>query len=130
MKRCTECHSVNIRRSGVHAAEGHMHPFHSPYRCEDCNARFWVLSRKTRWGAAAGGAFVAAAVALALVPLVAHRQSEQSSLGTPARAGDDSTMRFNAPSFDDAIASQNKLRPLADPLVSDSPLSASASSAH
>jgi hypothetical protein len=39
-------------------------------------------------------------------------------------------MRFNAPSFDDAIASQNKLRPLADPLVSDSPLSASASSAH
>ena len=35
-----------------------MHPFHSPYRCHDCDARFWTISRRARWGATAGGLVV------------------------------------------------------------------------
>jgi len=52
-----------------------MHPFQSPYRCEACNARFWVISRSARWGAAAGGAFIVTLLAIALVPLYMHHQT-------------------------------------------------------
>jgi len=43
-----------VRRSGRIESEG-AHLFHSPYRCRDCDRRFWVISRKTLFGAAAGG---------------------------------------------------------------------------
>jgi hypothetical protein len=52
MKRCTACHSAHVRRSGVHPAEARLHRFRSPYRCLDCNTRFWVVSRRTRIGIA------------------------------------------------------------------------------
>jgi hypothetical protein len=128
VKRCTECHSANVRRSGAHATEGEQHPFHSPYRCGDCNARFWVISRKIRLGAAAGGALVATFVALALVPLMMHRQ-EGPSLQPPGSVSglrEDSTFRIPSPSLDETIATQNALRPLADPLAG-TPAAATAS---
>jgi hypothetical protein len=46
-----------VRRSGrVESEAGAAHLFHSPYRCRDCDRRFWVVSRKTIFGATAGGA--------------------------------------------------------------------------
>ncbi len=66
MHHCTICHSANVRRSGASPGEAHLHPFKSPYRCQECDARFWVLSRRTKWGAAASGVialFIVAAVA-------------------------------------------------------------------
>ena len=45
-----------MRRSGHVESEAGVHFFHSPYRCRDCDRRFWVVSRKTIFGATAGGA--------------------------------------------------------------------------
>jgi hypothetical protein len=45
-----------VRRSGRVESEAGAHLFHSPYRCRDCDRRFWVVSRKTIFGATAGGA--------------------------------------------------------------------------
>lgn len=129
MKRCTECNSANVRRSGAHATEGHQHPFQSPYRCEDCDARFWVISRRIRLGAVAGGALVATIVALALVPVMLHRQEGQP-LQPPASVSDlrieDSNLRM--PSLDGSLPAQNTLRPLTEPLTV-TPAAATASAA-
>jgi hypothetical protein len=55
-RRCSHCGSTNVRRSGRVESEAGAHLFHSPYRCRDCERRFWVISRKTIFGTAAGGA--------------------------------------------------------------------------
>lgn len=52
-RRCSHCGSTNVRRSGRLESESH-HPFQSPYRCRDCDQRFWVISRKAYFGAVAG----------------------------------------------------------------------------
>jgi uncharacterized protein len=45
-RTCPSCKSHNARRSSVRAAEiTFRHIFFSPYRCRDCRARFWVVSR-------------------------------------------------------------------------------------
>ena len=49
-RRCSHCGSTNVRRSGRLGSEAGTYPFHSPYRCHDCDRRFWVLSRKTLFG--------------------------------------------------------------------------------
>jgi hypothetical protein len=56
MKQCPVCRSTNVRRSGCSHEETSTHAFQSPYRCQECNTRFWVLSRKTRIGAFVVGA--------------------------------------------------------------------------
>src|SRR5512142_1601078 len=56
MKRCPACQSTNVRRSGCCSEERFAHALHSPYRCNDCNERFWLLSRSTRIGAVVVGA--------------------------------------------------------------------------
>lgn len=56
MKHCPACRSTNVRRSGCSHEETLTHAFQSPYRCQECNTRFWVLSRKTRIGAFVVGA--------------------------------------------------------------------------
>jgi hypothetical protein len=61
-RRCPYCGSVNVRRSGRLDSEATAHPFHSPYRCRECEQRFWVVSRKTWVGAAAGFAALAVSV--------------------------------------------------------------------
>jgi hypothetical protein len=50
-RRCPHCGSTNVRRSGRLDSEATAHPFHSPYRCRDCEQRFWVVSRRTLYGA-------------------------------------------------------------------------------
>ena len=45
-RTCPSCKSHNARRSSVRAAEiTFRHIFFSPYRCRECRARFWVVSR-------------------------------------------------------------------------------------
>jgi len=77
MRRCTVCHSTNVRRSGAHPAEASQHPFRSPYRCLDCDMRFWVVSRRTRVGAAAGGALALALVLAMALPSLTRLSSAQ-----------------------------------------------------
>ena len=89
MKRCTVCRSTNVRRSSVRVAEASSHPFRSPYRCHDCDARFWVVSRRTRVGAAAGGAMALMIAVFFVVPLI----DRQASL--PAEAVPTSTSRLS-----------------------------------
>ena len=84
MRRCDSCNSTNVRRSGAHPTEASHHPFHSPYRCLDCDARFWVVSRRTRVGAAAGGALALALVAAMVAPSLTHLSSAPTSSSTSA----------------------------------------------
>ncbi len=65
MKRCPACRSGNVRRSTIRGTEHGRHALRSPYRCKDCNARFWVFSRNARIGAVAAGAGLLTAVLLA-----------------------------------------------------------------
>ena len=53
LHRCPACGSAKVRRSSIRGREAGAHAFRSPYRCEACRHRFWVVSRKTRIGAAA-----------------------------------------------------------------------------
>src|SRR5206468_4713894 len=53
-RRCPQCGSTNVRRSGRLDSEATAYPCHSPYRCRDCEQRFWVISRRTLYGAVAG----------------------------------------------------------------------------
>jgi hypothetical protein len=47
-RTCPSCKSYNARRSTVRKSEITLrHIFLSPYRCRDCRARFWVLSRNS-----------------------------------------------------------------------------------
>jgi hypothetical protein len=47
-RTCPSCKSHNARRSSVRASEiTFRHIFFSPYRCRECRARFWVVSRNT-----------------------------------------------------------------------------------
>ena len=70
-----------MRRSGVHSSELESHAFRSPYRCDICDTRFWVMSRKARIGLGIGlvaaGASIVSAVLFAggsvLVARHAHR---------------------------------------------------------
>ena len=43
-----------------------VHPFRSPYQCEECDTRFWVISRKVRVRAA-----TAAGIALTAMLVIA-----------------------------------------------------------
>jgi hypothetical protein len=54
-RRCPACRSTQVRRSGTYPYETSRHPFQSPYRCLECDARFWVTSRRTRTAIAAIG---------------------------------------------------------------------------
>ena len=68
--RCPACGGANVRRSGVRQSEAGAHAFRSPYRCADCQYRFWVISRKARLGmvaAVAGAVAAVAAVAFILI---------------------------------------------------------------
>jgi len=42
----------------VRSSEEGSHSFQSPYRCQKCHKRFWVISGKTRRGLVASGAMV------------------------------------------------------------------------
>ena len=63
---CPECGSARVRRSSIRGSEAGAHRFRSPYRCENCRHRFWVVSHRTRIAAT-----VAAVVGFAAVVFVA-----------------------------------------------------------
>ena len=85
IRRCTHCGSTNVRRSGRLESEAGLRPFHSPYRCRDCDRRFWVVSRRTLYGAAAGCAiFVLAAIAWSTVVIVARHEVSANALRGPS----------------------------------------------
>jgi len=60
-KRCPVCKSASVRRSAIHKSDAPTQfRFHSPYRCNDCDERFWVLSKGAYYGVGIVGAVVAA----------------------------------------------------------------------
>ena len=63
--RCPNCKSFDVRRSSVRALGAATKPkLRSPYRCRDCGARFWVVSKRAFYLAGVAGiAIVAGAVA-------------------------------------------------------------------
>ena len=61
-RKCLNCGSANVRRSGFLVSEAAPRFFRSPYRCRECDARFWVVSKKTYIAAIAGGAALALTV--------------------------------------------------------------------
>jgi uncharacterized protein len=63
IKSCPSCKSYNARRSTVQTSEITLRNiFLTPYRCRDCRARFWVLSKHAYYAAGIFVAFVAVAV--------------------------------------------------------------------
>jgi predicted RNA-binding Zn-ribbon protein involved in translation (DUF1610 family) len=48
LHHCPACGSGNVRRSTLRGREVGAYKFHSPYRCRECNERFWVVSRGAR----------------------------------------------------------------------------------
>jgi len=62
-KKCPRCGSYNVRRSSIRVAEAPARPImRSPYRCRDCDERFWVTSRGTYYLTASIGVVIAAGV--------------------------------------------------------------------
>lgn len=79
MMRCRACRSIHVRCSGALPAEARLHPWQLPYRCLDCNERFWVIRRRARMGAAAVGV-LALAIAVAIpAPTIWERESRTAA---------------------------------------------------
>ena len=90
MKRCPACGSANVRRSGVRGPEHGSHTFRSPYRCNVCDTRFWVLSRKTRIGAVAASVVLLTATVIEGGPFLLSRYSMRhapTAADVPATGG-------------------------------------------
>ena len=46
-KKCPRCGSLKLHRSAYQGfQEGAFHVLQSPVRCEECDHRFWILSRQ------------------------------------------------------------------------------------
>jgi len=75
-RTCPSCKSHNARRSAVRASEiTFQHIFLSPYRCRECRARFWVISRHTYYLAGIVG------IAMALGAVAWHLGSWLEAIG-------------------------------------------------
>lgn len=85
MKRCPACGSPNVQRSGLRASERGSHALRSPYRCNACETRFWVLSRKARIGAFAASVILLTASAIEGGPFLLARYAARHASG-PADA--------------------------------------------
>jgi len=60
-RKCPVCKSSSVRRSAIHKSDAPaQRRFHSPYRCNDCDERFWVLSKTAYYGFGIIGAVMAA----------------------------------------------------------------------
>ena len=45
-RHCPNCNSLNVRRSSHDGGDPAQPFFRSPYRCRDCQTKFWALSSK------------------------------------------------------------------------------------
>ena len=72
--RCPNCKSFDVRRSSVRSLGAATKPkLRSPYRCRDCGARFWVISKRAFYLAGVAGiSIVAGAVAWNVVGALAE----------------------------------------------------------
>src|SRR5438067_448648 len=62
--RCPNCKSFDVRRSSVRALGAATKPkLRSPYRCRDCGARFWVVSKHAFYLAGVAGIAIVAGAA-------------------------------------------------------------------
>ncbi len=123
-RKCLNCGSANVRRSGVVVSEVANHFFRSPYRCRECDARFWVVSKKTYVATIAGGT----ALALTVLVWAGNRAYEHLHLAavpptTPAvfviPAVSLSATSPQPPSIEDAAVAQalEEARRLSEPLI-------------
>lgn len=112
MKRCPACGSGNVRRSGVHSSELGSHAFRSPYRCDICDTRFWVVSRKARIvlgiGLVAAGASIFS-VLFAGSSMLAARHARSVS-GSAAAAAPDLRVQAPLASLPDDVAGEARQR--------------------
>lgn len=88
-RRCPQCGSREVRRSQIRCAEHGDHAFRSPYRCRECNTRFWIISRRTRVGITAIGALIAAMLVVGSVALLLARLVPERSASTTEQAASD-----------------------------------------
>lgn len=96
-----------MRRSGISPSEARSHGFQSPYRCQSCESRFWVLSRKTRIGTTAAGACALFILVIATSAMTHYRagglwsQVRADTVGTRnAQKADASVGTGDRPSLD------------------------------
>jgi hypothetical protein len=110
-RKCLNCGSVNVRRSGSLVSEAANRFFRSPYRCRECDARFWVVSKKAYVAAIAGGIAFSLAVLVwagnrAFERLhVASGQSTTAAVGVIPAVSRSATSRQPL-SIEDAAAAQ------------------------
>ena len=100
-----------MRRSTVRERERDVkeHKLHSPYRCRDCNERFWVVSRKARTAATVA---VACGVGLALLVALVVLSLSDDETDSPAPAVTDEA----ASRLDESAAAAPPPATLQDPL--------------
>jgi hypothetical protein len=101
-----------VRRSGVRLGEArsYLHLFRSPYRCQDCEARFWVLSRRTRLTASAGGALVLMLAIAFGAPLVWRHSAAQANAGANVHEAVSSPSETNGERrLDDILHAQSEM---------------------
>jgi hypothetical protein len=87
-QKCPRCGSLDIRRSSFRSSEEReSHFLRSPYRCENCDERFWVLSRKAKYLVGMLVALIALAVIAILIPAETSqpqpRPKARAALGRP-----------------------------------------------
>lgn len=89
-RRCPRCGSLDLRRSSFRSREERQdHILRSPYRCEECGERFWVISRKARNATMWMLALVIASgtIALVMAPLIPVRVPPQQAPSAPSSVG-------------------------------------------
>ena len=90
-EKCPRCGSSNVRRAHFQSRdEAQRHVLTSPYRCEECNERFWLLSRKTRQTTIAILALVIASVIMMPMkppPLVPPAAPASGEIALPDASG-------------------------------------------
>ena len=78
--KCPKCGSQNLRRSAVKNSEISLRHFLvSPYRCRNCNYRFWRISRSVRQAVAAIIAVGGIAVTVAVLVNHSRRMEQQNT---------------------------------------------------
>ncbi|MGE5169890.1 MAG: hypothetical protein ACM3JC_05905 [Rudaea sp.] len=73
-----------MRRSGCCSEEKLTHALHSPYRCNDCDTRFWLLSRSARKSAWVAGALVSVAMLFVVGATLLHGATDAASTTSDA----------------------------------------------